>query len=293
MFKSLQIAALVGMAALFAAGCGNDATSDDATPPSSDASTTAPSTTTPPTTVPPTTAPSTTAAPATTAPTTAAPSLAPVAPDEPSLHGVRYCELLTVAPGADGVPAAAEVWNTMGLNDCPADAWDAVDLDNVTALTGAAIATANGPRHWVLDSIGAGEMSGSLEVIDFGGLELRSVAVVQLPETAGAAGAAGLQAYTEVSVERDTLFTFRAGRQVYELTAPDGSIYIMQSYTLQLDPDQTVDSLASLGERLDLPDGWTFSTRVLTEDLQVEDLEGIATVVGDGLRNAYQLRTRG
>ncbi|HEY5650742.1 MAG TPA: hypothetical protein VIW46_04775 [Acidimicrobiia bacterium] len=36
-----------------------------------------------------------------------------------------------------------------------------------------------------------------------------------------------------------------------------------------------------------------FTTRVLDEDLDVEDLEGIATVVQDDLHNTYQLRARG
>ena len=34
-------------------------------------------------------------------------------------------------------------------------------------------------------------------------------------------------------------------------------------------------------------------TRVLTEDLLVEDDEGVATVVTDEFRNTYQLRSRG
>jgi len=46
--------------------------------------------------------------------------------------------------------------------------------------------------------------------------------------------------------------------------------------------------LSELGSRLALPEGWTFTARVLEEDLFVEDVEGIATIVQDELTNTYQ-----
>lgn len=48
----------------------------------------------------------------------------------------------------------------------------------------------------------------------------------------------------------------------------------MQSYSIELDPDLTVDMLSALGPRLDLPDGWSFASRVVEEDLVVEDIDG-------------------
>ena len=98
-------------------------------------------------------------------------------------------------------------------------------------------------------------------------------------------------AYVELSVARETEFTFLAGREIYELTAPDGSTYVMQSFSQEVDPDRTLDDLASLGDRLGLPDGWSFTSRVLADDLLVEDRDGIATVVTDDFRNTYQLVT--
>ena len=99
--------------------------------------------------------------------------------------------------------------------------------------------------------------------------------------------------YAETAVKRDTEFAFDAGREVYELTAPDGSVYIMQSYSLEVDPGLDATALAGVSERLSLPEGWTFSTRVLDERLVVEDVDGTAVVVQDDLRNSYQLRSRG
>ena len=41
------------------------------------------------------------------------------------LRDVRYGEVLLLS-GSDGT-YSAEVWNTLGLNDCPQEAWDALD----------------------------------------------------------------------------------------------------------------------------------------------------------------------
>jgi hypothetical protein len=86
---------------------------------------------------------------------------------------------------------------------------------------------------------------------------------------------------------------FAAGREIHELTAPDGSVYVMQSFSVEVDPTLGVDRLAELGPRLDLPEGWTFASRVLDDELVVEDLDGRAVVVQDALRNTYQSRSRG
>ena len=67
----------------------------------------------------------------------------------------------------------------------------------------------------------------------------------------------------------------------------------MQSYSIEVDPDLTAETLGSLGDRLELPEGWAFSSRVLREDLVVQDIDGIATVIQDRFRNSYQLRSRG
>jgi haloalkane dehalogenase len=198
----------------------------------------------------------------------------------------RYCEVLTVTIADSGT--TAEVWGTQGLNDCPQEAFAGIDPAAVAADLGVSIALPNGPRYWVLDDIVANELAGSGERRAFNGIEMRSVALVDLGE-----GLPDRRPYAEVSVARDTEFRFGEGREIHELSAPDGSVYVMQSYSVEVDPALTADSLAGLGDRLALPEGWAFTSRVLDEDLVVEDVEGIATVIQDELTNSYQLRTRG
>lgn len=200
--------------------------------------------------------------------------------------GTRYCEVLTVKLGAEST--VAEVWGTQGLNDCPQAGFAAIDVRSVAAAHKATVAMLNGPRYWVLDDIVANSVTGSRKVDRFGGVQMRSIATVDLGP-----GVPDRTPYRDVSVNRDTEFSFDAGRRIYELTAPDGSVYVMQSYSNQIDPQLTIDSLADLGARLKLPAGWTFTSRVLDEQLVVEDIDGVATVIQDELQNSYQLRSRG
>lgn len=200
--------------------------------------------------------------------------------------GVRYCEVLTVT--LDPEHTTAEVWGTQNLNDCPQEQFAGIDPAKVRDEMGVTAAIPNGPRYWVLDSIVANQLAGSLEIRSFNGIDMRSIAVVDL-----GTGLPDRRPYIPVSVRRDTEFGFEAGRTIYEVVAPDGETYVMQSYSLEVDPNLTVDQLAGLGSRLQLPEGWRFVTRTLTEELVVEDVDGVATVLQDELRNSYQGRGKG
>ena len=67
------------------------------------------------------------------------------------LRDVRYGEVLLLRE--DGGQFTAEVWNTLGMNDCPQGAWEQLDAATIAAERGALMAILNGPRYWVLDSI--------------------------------------------------------------------------------------------------------------------------------------------
>jgi hypothetical protein len=88
-------------------------------------------------------------------------------------------------------------------------------------------------------------------------------------------------------VDRDNAWIFNAGREVYELINPDGEAYVMQTYSHQVDDTLASADLPSLAERLQLPAGWTFRTRVVSSELVVQ-ATGQAIVTQDELRNSYQ-----
>ena len=195
------------------------------------------------------------------------------------LRGIRYCEVLPVY--FVGGALIADVWNTVGLNLCPQADFEALDPAAIAQDLGAITAILNGPRHWTLDFI-VGNGNPSNEVMTFGNLEMRLGATVEVPLGGPP------PAYSENSVNRDTQFFFFSGSEVYELIDPTGRVYVMQSYSLQVDDTLTEADLPDLGSRLQLPAGWGFRARVVSADYVVEDVAGVATVVQDELSNSYQ-----
>ncbi|NLV56521.1 MAG: hypothetical protein GXY13_13015 [Acidimicrobiales bacterium] len=198
------------------------------------------------------------------------------------LRDVRYGEVLLLDKTDEGT-FSAQVWNTLGLNDCPQAAWDALDPAAIAAERGVLGAVLNGPRHWVLDTIVNLAPPGPRTFDRFGELDMSLVATVDLGDELPDGGT-----YVERRVVRDTIFRFRAGSDVYELHAPDGPTYVLQAYSRIVDADQTIDDLPRLGERLALPDGWTFTVRTLDRDLDLLSTDGVATIVQDELQNTYQ-----
>ncbi len=201
------------------------------------------------------------------------------------LRDVRYCEVIPVT--RKGRTLTAWVYNTLGLNDCPAAEWDALTEDAVNEAYGSVAAKLNGPRYWVIDRLVGSGSTAAGGRFNFGGIEMELRAQL---ETKLREGTVGEEFYAPNEVQRDTVYTYRAGRPVFELTAPDGHVYVMQSYARIKDKSLTIDDLASLGGRLSLPEGWTYSTRTLAEDLELAS-GGLAYVVNDDLYNAYQRRT--
>lgn len=196
------------------------------------------------------------------------------------VRGRRYCEILAGDVVGDAVKL--DVWNTFGLNDCPDEAWRALTVDGVRKELAKTVVVLNGPRHWLISAF---ENSALLDptVRTIGGIEMRVAGRVSVPVSV----ATGAKPYVDRTVERNTTFVFRSGVMVYELVDPAGRIFDMQSYSLQTTP-QTEASLATLGDRLTLPTGWSFRARTLAADLRIV-ATGTATVVTDDFGNTYQL----
>jgi hypothetical protein len=194
-----------------------------------------------------------------------------------SQRGKRYCEVLLAFVEADAIEA--QVWGTQGLNDCPEADWASVDPLSIAEEFGATVAVANGPRHWVLDHFSGERPPGSPRM--FGTLEMQLLATLTL-----APGTTSSVPYAERTVLRDSVFEFWAGSEIYELVAPDGSVYVMQSYAQIVDPSLSEGDLSGLGARLTLPADWQYRARTLDAPLVV-DTPGEATVVQDELQNTY------
>ena len=200
-----------------------------------------------------------------------------------SVRGDRYCEVLIAYLESTSVDV--DVWGTQGLNDCPEAAWASIDAGAITAEFGATATLLNGPRHWVLDGF-TGELPVGTPRL-FGTLELQQLATLTLE-----ADTMSSVPYVERTIRRNSEFEFRAGSEIYELLAADGSVYVMQSYARIVDPNLSEGDLPGLGARLALPTGWTYQARTLTASLVVST-PGEATVVQDELQNTYSRHTLG
>ena len=197
------------------------------------------------------------------------------------MRGVRYGEVLAMFLRDTGLEA--EVYGTQMLNDCPQELWETLDADAITKDMGAVFVKLNGPRYWLLDGLGSKVAVVDPVFKDFNGIQMRRIATIPI----GADFAAG--PYTIRTVNRGAVFFFDAGKTVYELVDPDGRAFVLQARCVGVDPGMTEESLATLGERLALPEGWSYRTRVLDAELVVDTSASLATVVQDEFENTYTL----
>lgn len=195
------------------------------------------------------------------------------------LYDARYCELFVLR----GAPpnAQASVWNTIKLNRCPQAQWEAVDPGALAKELGATAVVLNGPRHFLMDSAAASTGG----VHSFDGLRARKVATIPIRSASDLVSTP----YTDRTIKRRNTWRWKRTRLVYELVAPGGDVYVMQSYAQIRDPKLTLGKLRSLGRRLELPEGWRYRVRRLRRPL-VLGARGRATILQDDLLNTYQLR---
>jgi hypothetical protein len=212
----------------------------------------------------------------------AAPVAAPVAAAPAArvtgLHDARYCEIIALR----GAPprATATVWNTIGHNRCPAAWWTSLDAGTLAEELGASFVLLNGPRHFLMDAATA--RTGGVRT--FHGMRLTEVATIPIRTAAELAQAP----YTDRTVARVNTWRWQRGRTVFELVAPGGDVYVMQSYAQIRDPELSLAGLRRLGARLRLPEGWRYRARRLKRPLVLR-ARGRATILQDELQNTYQL----
>ena len=127
------------------------------------------------------------------------------------------------------------------------------------------------------------EVEGHPDSVDFldevPGDEYRVIAINQSGRLVES-GTGGIVA--EVQVQRDTLLVWTAGMRVHELTDPEGSVFVLFAHHVDTgdgqDADfQSEDALSYFTE----PAGWSYSTRTLEEDLELDsnNHDGVVTVL--------------
>jgi haloalkane dehalogenase len=196
-----------------------------------------------------------------------------------NLRNVRYCEVLVAT--RHGMSATAAVYNTLGLNDCPADKWAALNANKLKKELKATAVILNGPRYFIMDR---NALRNPGDVKSFDGLEARLLAHVEIKSKQKRSP------YTENIVDRENQYVYERGKNVYELVSPENHIYIMQSFSQEINKSLNEQDLESLATRLKLPKGWQYHVRKIDDDLIVRNSGTQAHVIQDDLQNSYQLR---
>jgi len=207
----------------------------------------------------------------------------PIHENGPS-YNVRYCEILMGNVDISSGSINAEVFGTQGCNDCPQELWEGLDADQIKDEYNTLFVDLNGPRHSLMDDAVGSVFLGDCSE-NFNSISMKRLASISID----LASANSNSDYIPYSVTRSTVFNFYKGSRVYVLEAPENKCYIMQSYSEIVDQNLKLEDLETLELSLNMPSGWRYRSVVLSEQLDVSSIDGLAEIVVDDLRNTYQL----
>ena len=205
------------------------------------------------------------------------------AAEKMTIRGDRYCEIVFTES-----ITTYKVYNTFGLNDCPAAIWNNINVNQVKKDAGSSFVHLNGPRYWVIDGYKHSSLINATPKT-LGGLAMRETGILHLSAYDLLRAKSGSH-YQQWKVERHSTWIYEAGKPIYELIDPEGNVYVMQSYSTQKYP-QTKESLTSLVSRLTLPTGWQFKTGDIKNREALHTIDNVAIVVQDDYLNTYQKAT--
>jgi len=192
-----------------------------------------------------------------------------------------FCEIFAFMGKPQDV--MAQVYNTTNASNCPPGKFIAIDAKKLAAQLGADQVYLNPRRHWTVDQIWVFKAG---ETVDFDGVKATWMASMSPADIK-----AGMQGpYTAMEIHRDTKYKYEKGRPVYLMRTPDGKVYVMQSYITVVDKGLSIDTLAELGGKLKLPDGWKFETKTLDTDLTIDPTKagGVAHIIQDQMQDTYE-----
>jgi len=198
-----------------------------------------------------------------------------------NLEGKRYCEVLVVQRGRSDF--IADVYSSFPINPCPQNEWKALDAKAIASVDGGLAVILNGPRFWLMDSMSrylVGEQA--VTTTKMGRITMHQTATAQF-------GSLHPWPYSPQAVHRAATFSYQSGQQIYELTNPTERRWVMESWSQGVDPTLQEPDLGSLGNKLSLPPGWSYSTRRLATPLVISSMRSDAKVLQDNLANSYSL----
>ena len=195
-----------------------------------------------------------------------------------------FCEIFLIIGQPPNLQA--NVYNTSGLSDCPADKFDKLDSKALAQQTKTEFVFLNPRRHWMMDHLWAHKMSE--EVRDFDGIKAGFLAQMGVPPTIAGGGLGAKAFYLPMEVRLHSKYEYLKGKQVYLMRDPDGHTWVMQSYTNFRNKTLTQDQLSKLGSMLALPAGWKFEVKTLDKDLTIIPSGDLAYILQDNFEDTYE-----
>jgi hypothetical protein len=198
-------------------------------------------------------------------------------------NSYRFAEIGLIT-GTSKSNAVVNIWNTTGVSDPTPENFAKIDEDKLAKDFDARKIWLNAPRRWTFDEFWVFEAG--VET-DFQGIKGVWMGVVGAQDIMKATVQGS---YYPAYIYRNSKFKFNAGSEVYLLDAPDGEVFIMQSYTDHYDKRVIKENLPKLGDMLKMPEGWNFRVKILEQDLEVTQIkaDNFAHVLQDDLHNTYQ-----
>jgi hypothetical protein len=197
-----------------------------------------------------------------------------------------FCEIAPVL----GKPPndIAQIYNTAASGDeCPRDRMAAIDPQALAGEIGAESVFLNptpqsARRFWVMDEISDFSVG---ETVDFHGVKATWTASIPSELLKDAIAAP----YTPAEIHGESMYLYSKGAKVFLMRAPDGKVWVMQSYATEVDNDLNFDRLSDLDSALKLPDGYRFEAVTLRRDLTIDTRKagGAAHIIRDELHNVY------
>jgi hypothetical protein len=194
-----------------------------------------------------------------------------------------FCEVALIT-GTSKANAIADFYNSTGTDICTPERFAGLDKAKIKEETGAREVFLNPSRRWTFDQLDVYE--DGIERT-FGGIKMTWMGVVPVSELEKGVTKGH---YNPGYIFRNNQYTFKKGREIYLLDAPDGEVFVMQSFSNYKQQKVTLADARNLGSVLTLPPGWKFRSVVLDRDLIVNQkrTNGLAHVFQDDMLNAYQ-----
>lgn len=220
-----------------------------------------------------------------------------------TVRGMPYMEILI----DNGPKANVTVWSNIN-SDCQptTDVTDELDLIYDTWTEQGQLIIPNGERYYAMDNIMktsakylkeetqlSTSSDDSVMIVPLKGSAL-SISLYQHASLPPGSLSSATEPYEVSVVYRYTTYLYESNTNFYMLVSPvnpDGSfqIFVMQTFTKQVDKEIGLESLNILGDSLKLPPGWAYTRCRLWENQTLHVVaQGTAYVISDELGNVYQ-----